>query len=50
MLLARDLTPADCQVMQDYLDKLAETCETERFIIWNHPVYDVQSQPTIEET
>lgn len=33
------LDPADLQVMQDHLDALAEQCETERFLIWDHPEY-----------
>ena len=44
-----DLTPADMQVMRDYLDKLCEQCEIERQLIWAHPEYTVVSQ-SIEET
>ena len=49
MQIVIHLTEADQKVMQDYLDVLAEKCETERFIIWNHPTHTIESQPDLEE-
>ena len=50
MQIVNNPNEADQKVMQDYLDVLAEKCETKRYLIWDHPEYKIQSQPIIEET
>ena len=42
------LTESDYKVMQDYLDALAEKCETERYVIWDHPEYSPRFQEAEE--
>lgn len=46
LLINRDikLDDSDRRVMQDYMDMLAEKCETTRVLIWDHPVTEINSQ------